>query len=87
MAPFLERAFHSDVFFVLCLFVIFVVCLFYFCGSHWAFHINISRAGSDNSSDRVSASGAGGRRFESQPRHTKGVKNCTSGYFAWRSAS
>ena len=32
------------------------------------------------------ASGAGGRGFESRPRHTKGVKNDTSGYLAWRSA-
>ena len=28
----------------------------------------------DSSSGRASASGAGGRRFETRPRHTKGVK-------------
>ena len=39
----------------------------------------------DSSSGRASASGAGGRRFETRPRHTKGVKNGTSGYLAWRS--
>ena len=32
---------------------------------------------------RASASGAGGRGFKSRPRHTKGVKNGTSGYLAW----
>ena len=42
--------------------------------------------GPDSSSGRASASGAGGRRFETRPRHTKGVKNGTSGYIAWRSA-
>ena len=42
--------------------------------------------GPDSSSGRASASGAGGRRFETRPRHTKGVKNGTSGYLAWRSA-
>ena len=35
---------------------------------------------------RASASEAGGRGFESGPRHTKDVKNGTSGYLAWRSA-
>ena len=35
---------------------------------------------------QVVASGAGGRRFETRPCHTKGVKNGTSGYLAWRSA-
>ena len=40
----------------------------------------------DSSSGRASASGAGGRRFETRPRHTKGIKNGTSGYLAWRSA-
>ena len=35
---------------------------------------------------RASASGAGGRGFDPGPRHTKGVKNGTSGYLAWRSA-
>ena len=34
-------------------------------------------------SGRASASGSGGRGFESRPRHTKGVKNGTSGYLAW----
>ena len=42
--------------------------------------------GPDSSSGRASASGAGGRRFVIRPRHTKGVKNGTSGYLAWRSA-
>ena len=42
--------------------------------------------GPDSSSGRASASGAGGRRFETRPRHTKGVKNGTSGYLALRSA-
>ena len=37
-------------------------------------------------SGRASASKSGGRGFESQPRDTKGVKNGTSGYFAWCSA-
>ena len=40
--------------------------------------------GPDSSSGRASASGAGGRRFETRPRHTKGVKNGTTGYLAWR---
>ena len=35
---------------------------------------------------RASSSEAGGRGFESGPRHTKDVKNGTSGYLAWRSA-
>ena len=35
---------------------------------------------------RASPSGSGGRGFESRPRHTKGVKNGTSGYLAWCSA-
>ena len=42
--------------------------------------------GPDGAKGRASASGAGGREFESRPRHTKGVKNGTSGYLAWRSA-
>ena len=37
-------------------------------------------------SGRASASGSGGRGFEPRPRHTKGVKNGTSGYLAWCSA-
>ena len=37
-------------------------------------------------SGRASVSGSGGRGFESRPRHTKGVKNGTSGYLAWCSA-
>ena len=45
-----------------------------------------ARSGPDSSSGRVSASGAGGRRFETRPRHTKGVKNGNSGYLAWHSA-
>ena len=35
---------------------------------------------------RASASEAGGHGFEPGPRHTKDVKNGTSGYLAWRSA-
>ena len=34
-------------------------------------------------SGRESASGAEGRGVKFRPRHTKGVKNCTSGYLAW----
>ena len=34
-------------------------------------------------SGRASASGSGGRGFDPRPRHTKGVKNGTSGYLAW----
>ena len=41
---------------------------------------------SDRANGRASASGAGGRGFDPGPRHTKGVKNGTSGYFAWCSA-
>ena len=39
----------------------------------------------DSANDRVSALGAGGHGFD-PGRHTKGVRNGTSGYFAWRSA-
>ena len=39
----------------------------------------IEITGPDSSSGRASASGAGGLRFETRPRHTKGVKNGTSG--------
>ena len=35
---------------------------------------------------QLPASGAGGRRFEPGPRHTKDVKNGTSSYLALRSA-
>ena len=42
--------------------------------------------GPDSANGRASASGAGGRGFDPGPRHTKGVKNGTSGYLAWRSA-
>ena len=42
--------------------------------------------GPDSVMVRASASEAGGRGFESGPRHTKDVKNGTSGYLAWRSA-
>ena len=41
--------------------------------------------GPDSANGRASPSGAGGG-FESRPRHTKGVKNGTSSYLAWRSA-
>ena len=34
-------------------------------------------------SGRASALGSGGRGFEPLPRHTKGVKNGTSGDLAW----
>ena len=40
----------------------------------------------DSANGRASASGAGGCGFDPGPRHTKGVKNGTSGYIAWRSA-
>ena len=49
-------------------------------------HHEFRKSGPDSSSGRASASGAGGRRFETRPRHTKGVKNGTSGYLAWSSA-
>ena len=42
--------------------------------------------GPDSANGRVSASGVGGRGFDPGPRHTKGIKNGTSGYLAWRSA-
>ena len=42
--------------------------------------------GPDSLSGRASASGAGGRRFKTRPGHTKGIKNGTSSYLAWRSA-
>ena len=38
--------------------------------------------GPDSSKGRASASGAGGLKFKIRPRHTKGVKNGTSGYLA-----
>ena len=40
----------------------------------------------DSVNGRASALGAGGRGFDTWPRHTKGVKNGTSAYLAWRSA-
>ena len=40
----------------------------------------------DSANGRASALGAGGRGFDPLPRHTKGFKNGTSGYLAWRSA-
>ena len=43
-------------------------------------------AGPDSANGRASASGAGGCGFDPGPRHTKNVKNGTSGYLAWRSA-
>ena len=46
----------------------------------------VTFAGPDSSNGRASASGAGGRRFETRPRHTEGVKNGISGYLAWCSA-
>ena len=42
--------------------------------------------GPGSSSGRASASGSGGRGFDTRPRHTKGVKNGTSGYLLWCSA-
>ena len=45
-----------------------------------------SRTCPDSANGRASASGAGGRGFDPGPRHTKGLKNGTSGYLAWRSA-
>ena len=56
---------------------------FWFCACHY---VIFAVTGPDSSSGRASASGAGGRGFETRPRHTKGVKNGTSGYLAWRSA-
>ena len=43
-------------------------------------------ASSDSANGRASASGAGGPGFNPWPCHTKGVKNGTRGYLAWRSA-
>ena len=40
----------------------------------------------DSANGRAFASGAGGRGFDPGPGHTKGVKNGTSGYLAWRLA-
>ena len=48
--------------------------------------VDIYITGPDSVMVRASASEAGGRGFESGPRHTKDVKNGTSGYLAWRSA-
>ena len=48
--------------------------------------LNSNNAGPDSANGRASASGAGGRGFYTWPRHTKGVKNGTSGYLTWRSA-
>ena len=54
--------------------------------------IHVPRAGAlmytgpDSANGRASASGAGGLGFEFRSRHTKGVKNGTSGYLARRSA-
>ena len=42
--------------------------------------------GPDSVMVRASASEAGGRGFDPGPRHTKDVKNGTSGCLAWRSA-
>ena len=42
--------------------------------------------GPDSVMAKASASEAGGRGFDPGPRHTKDVKNGTSGYLAWRSA-
>ena len=42
--------------------------------------------GPDSANGRASASGAGGCGFDPGPCHTKGIKNGTSGYLAWRSA-
>ena len=47
---------------------------------------DLNITGPDSANGRASASGAGGRGFDPGPRHTKGVKNGTSGYLAWRSA-
>ena len=49
-------------------------------------HFNLLLTGPDSVMVRASASEAGGRGFESGPRHTKDVKNGTSGYLAWRPA-
>ena len=42
---------------------------------------------SDSVMVRASDSGAGGRGFDPEPGHTKDLKNGTSGYLAWRSAT
>ena len=42
--------------------------------------------GPDSANGRAFALGAGGCGFDPGPCHTKGVKNGTSGYLAWRSA-
>ena len=47
---------------------------------------HIRDTGLDSANGRASASGMGGCGFDTWPRHTKGVKNGTSGYLAWRSA-
>ena len=39
-----------------------------------------------SSSGGASTLGSGCCRFESRPRHTKGVKNGANGYLAWHSA-
>ena len=53
-------------------------------------HISWVRSGYSNRSrwlsGRASASGSGCHGFEPRPRHTKGIKNGTSGYLAWCSA-
>ena len=54
----------------------------------WCSHLGhvTKTTGPGSSSGRVSALGSGGRGFNTWPRHTKGVKNGTSGYLAWCSA-
>ena len=47
---------------------------------------HIRNPGPNSANGRVSASGTGGCGFDTWPRHTKGVKNGTSGYLALRSA-
>ena len=51
-----------------------------------SFIIFITYSDSKSVMVRASASGAGGRGFDSGPSHTKDFKNGTSGYIAWRSA-
>ena len=57
------------------------------CGESIQMHFSSGeKAGPDSANGRASTSGAGGRGFDPGPRHTKDVKNGTSGYLAWCSA-
>ena len=56
------------------------------CGNSTVPNIDAKTTGPDGANGRASASGAGSREFEFRLCHSKGVKNGTSGYLAWRSA-